>query len=106
MPEDKSGPSEGVKGKAVKGKAKEAVGAVTGNDSLSREAGQGREPTGSRRERSSGRESSRESVHGRSATTVRAIAEGARWLDLACNQEELFHAVTANRPRFAVLAGA
>lgn len=61
---------------------------------------------GKSQRKSSGRESSRESVHGRSATTVRAIAEGARWLDLACNQEELFHAVTANRPRFAVLAGA
>ncbi|WP_092803368.1 microaggregate-binding protein 1 [Rhodococcus globerulus] len=39
MPDDKSGPREGVKGvvEDVKGKAKEAVGAVSGNDSLSRE---------------------------------------------------------------------
>lgn len=37
--DDKSGPSEGVKGvvEGVKGKAKEAVGAVTGNDDLTRE---------------------------------------------------------------------
>ncbi len=40
MPDDKSGPSEGIKGvvEDVKGKAKEAVGAVSGNDSLTREA--------------------------------------------------------------------
>ncbi|BAH36460.1 conserved hypothetical protein [Rhodococcus erythropolis PR4] len=39
VPDDKSGPSEGIKGvvEDVKGKAKEAVGAVSGNDSLTRE---------------------------------------------------------------------
>ncbi len=39
VPDDKSGPNEGIKGvvEDVKGKAKEAVGAVSGNDSLTRE---------------------------------------------------------------------
>ncbi|WP_068158984.1 CsbD family protein [Rhodococcus phenolicus] len=39
MADEKSGPSEGVKGvvEDVKGKAKEAVGAVTGKDDLTRE---------------------------------------------------------------------
>lgn len=39
MADEKSGPSEGVKGvvEGVKGKVKEAAGAVTGNDSLTRE---------------------------------------------------------------------
>lgn len=39
MADEKSGPSEGVKGvvEDVKGKAKEAVGAVSGNDDLTRE---------------------------------------------------------------------
>jgi uncharacterized protein YjbJ (UPF0337 family) len=39
MSEQKSGPEAGVKGvvEGVKGKAKEAVGAVTGNDELKRE---------------------------------------------------------------------
>lgn len=39
MADEKSGPSEGVKGvvEGVKGKIKEAAGAVTGNDDLTRE---------------------------------------------------------------------
>ena len=39
MPDEKSGPSEGIKGviEDAKGKAKEAVGAVAGNDSLADE---------------------------------------------------------------------
>lgn len=39
MPDEQSGPREGIKGvvEGVKGKAKEAVGAVSGNDSLTRE---------------------------------------------------------------------
>jgi uncharacterized protein YjbJ (UPF0337 family) len=39
MADEKSGPSEGIKGvvEDVKGKAKEAVGAVTGSDDLTRE---------------------------------------------------------------------
>jgi uncharacterized protein YjbJ (UPF0337 family) len=39
MVDDKSGPAEGIKGvvEDVKGKAKEATGAVTGQDDLTRE---------------------------------------------------------------------
>ncbi|MEE2033073.1 microaggregate-binding protein 1 [Rhodococcus chondri] len=39
MSDEKSGPSEGVKGavEGIKGKAKEAAGALAGNDDLTRE---------------------------------------------------------------------
>lgn len=39
MADEKSGPSEGIKGavEGVKGKVKEAAGAVSGNDDLTRE---------------------------------------------------------------------
>lgn len=52
MAEDKSGPAEGISGVVggVKGKAKEAVGAVTGRDDLQREGQAQQDKADSQRE--------------------------------------------------------